>query len=121
MKIKLLIIAIFVTSVFYSCCKTKEVKKTDSLNYQTFKIDKKYEVKKLNFVPNKNVKNIIFMIGDGMSLAHMYSAWTANGGKLNIDNCQYVGLQKTFCSDKLITRFWCKYNCNDYRSKDYSS
>lgn len=43
------------------------------------------------------------MIGDGMSLMHVYSAWTANRGKLFLDNCQAVGLSKTYCADKLIT------------------
>jgi alkaline phosphatase len=43
------------------------------------------------------------MIGDGMSLLHVYSAWTANRGKLYLDNSQAVGLSKTYCVDKLIT------------------
>ena len=43
------------------------------------------------------------MIGDGMSLMHVYSAWTANRGKLYLDNSQAVGLSKTYCVDKLIT------------------
>jgi alkaline phosphatase len=43
------------------------------------------------------------MIGDGMSLMHVYSAWTANRGKLFLDNCQAVGLSKTYCANKLIT------------------
>ena len=43
------------------------------------------------------------MIGDGMSLAHMYSAWTANKGKLWLDNASSVGLSKTYCANRLIT------------------
>ena len=39
-----------------------------------------YEVKKLTPPAGKKVKNVILMIGDGMSLMHMYSAWTANRG-----------------------------------------
>lgn len=49
------------------------------------------------------IKNVVFMIGDGMSLAHMYSTWAANKGKLNLENCQTVGLAKTYCYDRLIT------------------
>lgn len=49
------------------------------------------------------IKNVVFMIGDGMSLAHMYSTWAANKGKLNLENCQTVGLAKTYCCDRLIT------------------
>ena len=43
------------------------------------------------------------MIGDGMSLMHVYSAWTANRGKLYLENSQAVGLSKTYCANKLIT------------------
>lgn len=49
------------------------------------------------------IKNVVFMIGDGMSLAHMYTTWAANKGKLNLENCQAVGLAKTYCYDQLIT------------------
>lgn len=48
------------------------------------------------------IKNVVFMIGDGMGLAHLYSAWAANKGKLNLENCQAVGLAKTYCYDRLI-------------------
>ena len=33
----------------------------------------------------------------------VYSAWTANRGKLFLDNCQVVGLSKTYRANKLIT------------------
>lgn len=49
------------------------------------------------------IKNVVLMIGDGMSLAHMYTTWAANKGKLNLENCQTVGLAKTYCHDRLIT------------------
>lgn len=48
-------------------------------------------------------KNVILMVGDGMSLATMYTAWAANRGHLNIENCQYVGLAKTTSANRLIT------------------
>ena len=41
------------------------------------------------------VKNIIFLIGDGMGLAHSYSAYTANHGKLNLFQMQNIGLSVT--------------------------
>ncbi|HKK61114.1 MAG TPA: alkaline phosphatase [Bacteroidales bacterium] len=49
------------------------------------------------------VKNIIFLIGDGMGLQQMFAAYTLNGGQLPIDNVDYVGLQKTQSSNKYIT------------------
>lgn len=70
---------------------------------QTYILEKPYEVKKLKAPQGKKVKNVIFMIGDGMSLMHMYSAWTANRGKLWLDNAQATGLSKTYCTNKLIT------------------
>lgn len=70
---------------------------------QTYVLEKPYEVTKIVPPTGKKVKNVILMIGDGMSLMHMYSAWTANRGKLWLDNCQTTGLSKTYCTDKLIT------------------
>ena len=70
---------------------------------QTYVLEKPYEVKKLVPPTGKKIKNVILMIGDGMSLTHMYSAWTANRGKLWLDNSQYTGLSKTYCANRLIT------------------
>ena len=70
---------------------------------QTYILENPYEVRKLTSPSGNKVKNVILMIGDGMSLMHVYSAWTANRGQLNLDNCQVVGLAKTYCADKLIT------------------
>lgn len=70
---------------------------------QTYVLEKPYEVTKIVPPTGKKVKNVILMIGDGMSLMHVYSAWTANRGKLWLDNCQTTGLSKTYCTDKLIT------------------
>lgn len=70
---------------------------------QTYILETPYDVQPLTPPNGKKVKNVILMIGDGMSLMHVYSAWTANRGKLNLDNSQVVGLSKTYCADKLIT------------------
>lgn len=52
---------------------------------------------------NKKVKNVILIIGDGMGLSHISSAWVANKGKLNLDNFQVVGLSRTYSHNRLIT------------------
>ena len=70
---------------------------------QTYIMECPYEVQNITPPQGKKVKNVILMIGDGMSLMHMYSAWTANRGKLYLDNCQAVGLSKTYCANRLIT------------------
>jgi len=54
-------------------------------------------------VGKKLPKNIILMIGDGMGLAHVYSAMTANGGHLFLENFKNIGFSKTYSSDNYIT------------------
>ncbi len=51
----------------------------------------------------KKVKNVILIIGDGMGLSHISSAWVANRGKLNLDNFPVVGLSRTYSHNRLIT------------------
>mgnify|MGYP003294594527 CR=1 FL=1 len=55
--------------------------------------------------PNgKKVKNIIFMIGDGMGLEQLSTAWIVNNRHLNItDNFSNVGIQWTYSASKLVT------------------
>ena len=48
-------------------------------------------------------KNVIFLIGDGMGLAQIYSAMVANGNSLELERCQYVGLSKTYSADNYTT------------------
>ncbi len=72
--------------------------------FQTFQMSRPYAVEKIAATATQDKpKNIILMIGDGMSLATMYTAWTANRGHLNIENCQYVGLAKTYSANRLLT------------------
>ena len=54
--------------------------------------------------PKKKPKNIILMIGDGTGLVHLYAAYTAQGGKLNIyEFAKAVGLSITASADDYIT------------------
>lgn len=89
-----LVVALLPASAFAQSRRDKE---------QTYVLEHPYEVTKITPPQGKKIKNVILMIGDGMSLMHVYSAWTANRGKLFLDNCQTVGLSKTYCADKLIT------------------
>lgn len=72
-------------------------------NLQTFTFDKPYPVEKIKVPKGKKVKNVILMIGDGMSLMHIQAAWTCNRGKLWLENAQYIGLSKTPATNRLIT------------------
>lgn len=62
-----------------------------------------YETVSVKEPRGKKVKNIIFMIGDGMGLEQISAAWVCNGGKLNLDNFTNVGIQRTYSANKLVT------------------
>lgn len=70
---------------------------------QTFTYEHPYAVEKLQAPKGKKVKNVILMIGDGMSLMHVYTAWAVNRGKLWLENAQATGLSKTWAVKKLVT------------------
>lgn len=56
------------------------------------------------FIKPKKPKNIILMIGDGTGLVHLYAAYTANGGQLNIfDYAKAVGISITASFNDYIT------------------
>lgn len=49
------------------------------------------------------VKNVIFMIGDGMGLSQAYAAQTHKGEKLAIFQLPYIGLISTYSANNYIT------------------
>ncbi|MCC9137569.1 alkaline phosphatase [Pontibacter silvestris] len=55
----------------------------------TYKIDSKTE----------RVKNVIFLIGDGMGLSQVYATYTANRGQLNLFQMRNIGLSVTNSAD----------------------
>lgn len=75
----------------------------------TFRDDDRYRVEEpygtvsVKQTNKKKVKNVIFMIGDGMGLEHISTAWVLNGGHLNLDNFVYTGFSRTYATDQLIT------------------
>lgn len=70
---------------------------------QTFIADTTYQTRTITPPKGKKVRNVVLMIGDGMSLMHVYTAWTANKGQLWLENAQYTGLSKTYCANRTIT------------------
>lgn len=68
-----------------------------------YRVAEPYATVDVKQVRSKRIKNIIFMIGDGMGVEQIASAWVLNGGHLNIDNCVYTGFSRTYAYDKLIT------------------
>lgn len=75
----------------------------------TFSDDDRYTVAEpytpvtVSQVKGRRIKNVIFMIGDGMGLEQISTAWVLNGGRLNFDNMIYTGFSRTYAVDKLIT------------------
>ncbi len=75
-----------------------------TVNLQEYTLEKPYTVEKISPASGKgHVKNVILMIGDGMSLMHIQDAWTCNRGHLWLENAQATGLSKTPASNRLIT------------------
>ncbi|MFP4024741.1 MAG: alkaline phosphatase [Thiohalospira sp.] len=69
---------------------------TASCNNEENKIEK-------NEKNEKKAKNVILLIGDGMSVTHLYAAMTVSETPLNIESFKYTGLQKTFSASDYIT------------------
>jgi alkaline phosphatase len=53
--------------------------------------------------PAKKIRNIIFMIGDGMGTTQIYAGLTANKGKLNLERFKCIGFSKTNSASDYIT------------------
>jgi len=51
----------------------------------------------------KNPKNVVFLIGDGMGIAQIYAGMVANNNRLNLERCTYSGFSKTYSSNKFTT------------------
>ena len=68
-----------------------------------YMVDAPYTTVHVNQVEGKEIKNVIFMIGDGMGLEQISTGWVLNGGALNLDNFLYTGFSRTYAVNKLIT------------------
>ena len=62
-----------------------------------------YEVVSVVQPKGKKVKNVIFMIGDGMGFEQVSCGWVVNGGKLNMEQMPYFGTSRTYAANALIT------------------
>lgn len=68
-----------------------------------YQVDTPYETVTVKQPRSRKVKNIILLIGDGMSMEAVTVGWTLNGGHLNLDNFPVAGYSRTYCTDQLIT------------------
>ncbi|MBQ9583589.1 MAG: alkaline phosphatase [Bacteroidales bacterium] len=97
---KLSLLAVLCTLLLAVSCKEKQTE--PQLQYYTS--GNTYEtVSVISPAPDADVRNIIFMIGDGMGLEQVSCAWVLNHGKLNLDNMPVVGLSRTYSASDLIT------------------
>ena len=79
-------------------------KKQDEKQLQYYATPNPYEIVSVQEPSQDNeVRNVIIMIGDGMGLEQVSCAWVLNHGKLNFDSFPYIGLSRTWCTDRLIT------------------
>ena len=96
---KITALALFAGLLAVSC---KQKEKETALQY--YATPYTYDIVSVEEPPQDNeVRNIIFMIGDGMGLEQVSCAWVLNRGKLNLDNMTHVGLSRTWCTNELIT------------------
>jgi alkaline phosphatase len=96
---KITVLALFAGLLAVSC---KQKEKEAALQY--YATPHTYDIVSVAEPPQDNeVRNIIFMIGDGMGLEQVSCAWVLNHGKLNLDNMTHVGLSRTWCTNELIT------------------
>ena len=92
------ILPIVTLCVIFSCCNNSES------DLQYYSCATPYDIVSVTPPPaDAEVRNIIFMIGDGMGLEQASCAWVLNRGKLNLDNFHVVGLSRTYCANNLIT------------------
>lgn len=99
MKINRIVALSLLAALMVGCAEKNEQKGVTS--YTGGEPYKTVEVKQP--AKGKSPKNIIFMIGDGMGIEQIGAAWVANRGQLNMDKMPYVGLQRTYCLDWLVT------------------
>jgi len=76
----------------FVACKTQ---KNESLNTP---IEYRQDIEK-----NKNPKNIILLIGDGMGMGQISAGTYRNHNKSNLERFEYTGIHKPSCYDQLIT------------------
>ena len=73
-----------------------------SLNDQ-YIVENPYQAVTVQQPKGKKIKNVIFMIGDGMGSEQVSVGWVANGGQLNMTQMPVLGASRTYCLDRLVT------------------
>ena len=99
MRKHLLLWLILAVTALCGCCR-----KGSEPALQSYVTPYPYETVAVQQPPVTNeVRNVIFLIGDGMGLEQVSCAWVLNHGKLNLDKMTVVGLSRTYSLSDLIT------------------
>ena len=84
-------------------CKSKQAEE-EGPQLQYYTTEGTYDIVNVTApAPDAEVRNVIFLIGDGMGLEQVSCAWVLNHGKLNLDNMPYTGFSRTYSTSNLIT------------------
>ena len=96
------ILTLAAASLLAFSCKEKAEEEEVALHY--YATAHTYDIVQVTEPAQDNeIRNVIFMIGDGMGLEQVSCGWVVNRGKLNLDNMTSVGLSRTYCTNELIT------------------
>lgn len=99
---KLIVTALAAAAVLVSCRPKQAEEKEPVLQY--YSTPNPYGIVSVAApAQDAEVRNIIFLIGDGMGLEQVSCAWVLNHGKLNLDNMTSTGLSRTYSASDLIT------------------
>jgi len=91
----IVIFSISPVSAQYQKAEPKESTCQNSTFYDVTPVTRKFSRKK--------PKNVILLIGDGMSIPQIYAGMTANKGNLNLNNFKYIGFSKTCSANRYVT------------------
>ncbi|MBR3065587.1 MAG: alkaline phosphatase [Bacteroidales bacterium] len=99
MKYTRIVLLLLAFALLASACRKEE---ETGLSY--YVTPNPYDIVNVQEPPASNeIRNVIFLIGDGMGLEQASCGWVLNHGKLNLDNMSVVGLSRTYSLSDLIT------------------
>lgn len=99
MKYTRIVLLLLAFALLASACRKEE---ETGLSY--YVTPNPYNIVNVQEPPASNeIRNVIFLIGDGMGLEQASCGWVLNHGKLNLDNMSVVGLSRTYSLSDLIT------------------
>src|SRR6056297_664833 len=101
---KSMILLLALTASIFTYAQNDYLETETESNEKIYQGGDTYEVKTYaHKFKTKKPKNVILLIGDGMSLPQLQAGLIANKGQLFIENFKYTGLMSTHSADNYIT------------------